>query len=209
MNYVMFCCTEPEAIFLHSKLKLSCIIFFKDIWFKCIIKQFTLTILSITLFFFFLKANSAAMSIDEPWVGTWRPHKPRGPIAALYGSPGPKYALPALIGTKTELFLKPETFIRCDKRPFVFFCKGISQHDPTKFKAPVFSFGARHKEANTNCSPGPRYLIPSNITRKGRNGAPAFSIHGRPKQLQLFRVPGPGQRSKIQHILFWILCKRR
>ncbi|XP_017261243.1 outer dense fiber protein 3-B [Kryptolebias marmoratus] len=109
------------------------------------------------------------MSIDEPWVGTWRPHKPRGPIAALYGSPGPKYALPGLMG--------------------------ISQHDPTKCKAPVFSFGARHKEANTNCSPGPRYLIPSNITRQGRNGTPAFSIHGRPKQPQSFRAPGPGQYS--------------
>uniref|UniRef100_H9GH45 Outer dense fiber of sperm tails 3B n=1 Tax=Anolis carolinensis TaxID=28377 RepID=H9GH45_ANOCA len=33
------------------------------------------------------------MSADV-WVGSWRPHRPRGPIAALYSSPGPKYGLP-------------------------------------------------------------------------------------------------------------------
>ncbi|XP_043980439.1 outer dense fiber protein 3-B isoform X1 [Gambusia affinis] len=110
-----------------------------------------------------------AMPSDELWVGSWRPHRPRGPIAALYGSPGPKYSLPGLIGA--------------------------SQHDPTKCKAPMFSFGARHEEVNTNCSPGPRYLIPSNMTRKGRSKMPAFSLLGRPKQLQMSHVPGPGQYS--------------
>uniref|UniRef100_A0A3Q2YGR6 Ciliary microtubule associated protein 1B n=1 Tax=Hippocampus comes TaxID=109280 RepID=A0A3Q2YGR6_HIPCM len=38
------------------------------------------------------------MPDEEPWVGSWRPHRPRGPIAALYSSPGPKYALPSLTG---------------------------------------------------------------------------------------------------------------
>lgn len=32
------------------------------------------------------------------WVGSWRPHRPRGPIAALYSSPGPKYGLPTNVG---------------------------------------------------------------------------------------------------------------
>uniref|UniRef100_A0A3B5MSD2 Ciliary microtubule associated protein 1B n=1 Tax=Xiphophorus couchianus TaxID=32473 RepID=A0A3B5MSD2_9TELE len=91
------------------------------------------------------------MPSDELWVGPWKPHRPRGPIAALYGSPGPKYSLPGLIGA--------------------------SQHDPTKCKAPMFSFGARHEEANTNCSPGPRYLIPSNMTMK----APNYTLQGRGK----------------------------
>uniref|UniRef100_A0A3Q2TDA1 Ciliary microtubule associated protein 1B n=1 Tax=Fundulus heteroclitus TaxID=8078 RepID=A0A3Q2TDA1_FUNHE len=109
------------------------------------------------------------MTSDELCVGTWRPHRPRRPIAALYGSPGPKYALPGLIGA--------------------------FQHDPTKYKAPMFSFGARHEEANTSCSPGPTYLIPSNMTRMGRSVTPAFSLLGRPKQLQLSQVPGPGQYS--------------
>ncbi|XP_028263280.1 ciliary microtubule associated protein 1B [Parambassis ranga] len=106
------------------------------------------------------------MTSADPWVGSWRPHKPRGPIAALYGSPGPKYALPALTG--------------------------MSKHDPTKYKAPTFSFGTRSETSAANCSPGPRYLIPSNITRVGRGGTPAFSLHSRPKELDVFLAPGPG-----------------
>lgn len=112
------------------------------------------------------------MANTEAWVGTWRPHKPRGSIAALYGSPGPKYALPGLTGS--------------------------SKHDPTKFKAPMFSFGTRHDTGKFDCSPGPKYLIPSNITRQGRDGTPAFSVHSRPKEPGLFQVPGPGKYSPEQ-----------
>lgn len=35
---------------------------------------------------------------EEVWVGTWRPHRPRGPIMALYSSPGPKYLIPPTTG---------------------------------------------------------------------------------------------------------------
>lgn len=45
------------------------------------------------------------MAGPDVWVGSWRPHKPRGPIAALYSSPGPKYALPGLTG-KTNITMK-------------------------------------------------------------------------------------------------------
>ncbi|XP_075945086.1 ciliary microtubule associated protein 1B [Anarhichas minor] len=103
------------------------------------------------------------------WVGTWRPHKPRGPIAALYGNPGPKYALPGLVG--------------------------FSNHDPTKHKAPIFSFGTRRERRYDSEGPGPKYLIPSNITRLGRDGTPAFSLHSRQKELEKFQVPGPGRYS--------------
>ncbi|XP_062246282.1 ciliary microtubule associated protein 1B [Platichthys flesus] len=103
------------------------------------------------------------------WVGSWRPHRPRGPIAALYGSPGPKYALPGLTG--------------------------VSKHDPTKFKAPMFSFGTRHDLGMSSCSPGPKYLIDSNITRTGKGGAPVYSLHSRSKEQGLFQGPGPGQYS--------------
>uniref|UniRef100_A0A3P9CVW2 Ciliary microtubule associated protein 1B n=1 Tax=Maylandia zebra TaxID=106582 RepID=A0A3P9CVW2_9CICH len=113
----------------------------------------------------------------DPWVGTWRPHKPRGPIAALYGSPGPKYALPGLTG--------------------------VSQHDPTKCKAPMFSFGMRRKEVNNNVSPGPRYLIPTNMTREGLSSMPSFSLHSRPKEPKFFEPPGPGQYSP-EHSAKWI-----
>ena len=45
------------------------------------------------------------MPNSEPWVGSWRPHRPVGPIAAQYGGPGPKYALPVLIGSQQALHL--------------------------------------------------------------------------------------------------------
>ncbi|CDQ89464.1 unnamed protein product [Oncorhynchus mykiss] len=109
------------------------------------------------------------MSGTDVWVGSWRPHKPRGPIAALYSSPGPKYALPG--------------------------ATGLNYHDPRKLKAPAFSFGTRHRQFSSDCSPGPGYLVPSNITRIGRDGTPAYSLYSRPNDPQLFQTPGPGRYS--------------
>ncbi|XP_071370146.1 ciliary microtubule associated protein 1B-like [Centroberyx affinis] len=102
-------------------------------------------------------------------VGSWRPHKPRGPIAAHYGSPGPKYALPGLIG--------------------------IKDHDSRKQKAPAYSFGTPHSQLTSDRSPGPKYLLPSNITRVGRDGTPAFSLYSRINDPLRFHVPGPGKYS--------------
>lgn len=107
------------------------------------------------------------MTTAGPWVGTWRPHQRRGTIAALYRSPGPKYALPGLTG-------------------------GF-QHDPTRSKAPVFSMGVRCKDVKTERSPGPSHLVPANITRTGRAGTPAFSLHSRCKEPQTLQSPGPGR----------------
>lgn len=131
----------------------------------------------------------------ENWVGTWRPHRPRGPIAALCGSPGPKYALPGLTGTmkivtwpfSIIIIIMIVTYSVCP-----LFNKGFSNHDPTKCKAPMFSIGSHHKQANLNCSPGPKYLMQSSITRKGRDGTPAFSLYNRRKEPRLSQTPGPG-----------------
>uniref|UniRef100_A0A8C1MET6 Tripartite motif containing 35-30 n=1 Tax=Cyprinus carpio TaxID=7962 RepID=A0A8C1MET6_CYPCA len=106
------------------------------------------------------------MSPVEVWVGPWRPHRPRGPIAAMYNSPGPTYALPG--------------------------ATGMNNHDPRMQKGPAFSFGTRHRGLQANSSPGPGYLVPSNITRVGRDGTPAYSVYGRPKDIQPFQTPGPG-----------------
>ncbi|XP_073475349.1 ciliary microtubule associated protein 1A-like [Aquarana catesbeiana] len=102
----------------------------------------------------------------EAYVGIWRPHRPRGPIAALYRSPGPKYALPG--------------------------STGYDKHDPSKYRAPSHSFGIHHFNVVDNCSPGPQYLVPANITMRGKDGTPAYSLYGRPKDLKTFRIPGPG-----------------
>uniref|UniRef100_A0A803XL54 Uncharacterized protein n=1 Tax=Meleagris gallopavo TaxID=9103 RepID=A0A803XL54_MELGA len=32
--------------------------------------------------------------MDGAWVGTWRPHRPRGLISAQFPSPGPQYSIP-------------------------------------------------------------------------------------------------------------------
>lgn len=135
------------------------------------------------------------MATNESWVGAWRPHKPRGPIAAHYTSPGPKYALPGLTGIiKKDLFICRSFFIISTDNIFsVLFDKGTSNHDPTKFKAPTFSFGTRPSQNTTDCSPGPIYHIASNITRVGQDGTPAFSLHGRPKEPKIVQTPGPGQ----------------
>uniref|UniRef100_A0A3B1K7N9 Ciliary microtubule associated protein 1B n=1 Tax=Astyanax mexicanus TaxID=7994 RepID=A0A3B1K7N9_ASTMX len=109
------------------------------------------------------------MPEEEVWVGSWRPHRPRGPIAALYRSPGPKYGLPAVTG--------------------------INDHDPRKRKAPAFSFGTRHKQFSLSCSPGPGHLVPSNITKVGRDGTPAYSLYSRPRDPKPFQTPGPGKYS--------------
>nr|DBA31488.1 TPA: hypothetical protein GDO54_007326 [Pyxicephalus adspersus]DBA31489.1 TPA: hypothetical protein GDO54_007326 [Pyxicephalus adspersus] len=105
----------------------------------------------------------------EVQIGPWKPHRPRGPIAALYSSPGPKYALPGNTG--------------------------YIQHDPSKFRAPAYSFGSRRFKFVDDCSPGPGYLVPANITIRGKDGTPAYSIYGRPRDLNAFRTPGPGSYS--------------
>ncbi|KAM6289066.1 ciliary microtubule associated protein 1B [Aegotheles albertisi] len=108
------------------------------------------------------------MSADS-WVGTWRPHRPRGPIAALYRGPGPKYGLPSGVG--------------------------FHLHDPSRSRAPAYSFGVRTGVSPGERSPGPVYLLPPGTTAKGRAGTPAFSILGRPHDLLPFSTPGPGRYS--------------
>ncbi|KAM4882051.1 ciliary microtubule associated protein 1B [Thomomys bottae] len=104
---------------------------------------------------------------SDIWVGPWRPHRPRGPIAALYKGPGPKYQLP------------PNT--------------GYTLHDPSRPRAPAFTFGARLPRPQTSCGPGPSHLVPSGTTVRGPDGAPAYSIYGRLRHSMPFRTPGPGK----------------
>uniref|UniRef100_A0A3P8V1Y5 Ciliary microtubule associated protein 1B n=1 Tax=Cynoglossus semilaevis TaxID=244447 RepID=A0A3P8V1Y5_CYNSE len=113
------------------------------------------------------------MPTSDSWVGTWRPHKPRGPISAQFLSPGPKYALPGLTGAW--------------------------KHDLTKYKAPEYSFGIRHEQSSSDCSPGPKYLIPSNVTRLGTDGSPTFVCSSRTSGSRLYQTPGPGKQLHSEH----------
>uniref|UniRef100_A0A8C4J648 ODF3A protein n=1 Tax=Dromaius novaehollandiae TaxID=8790 RepID=A0A8C4J648_DRONO len=38
------------------------------------------------------------MGTEHAWVGTWKPHRPRGPVMAQFTSPGPKYSIPGTTG---------------------------------------------------------------------------------------------------------------
>ncbi|RXN01944.1 Outer dense fiber protein 3-B [Acipenser ruthenus] len=101
----------------------------------------------------------------DPWVGTWRPQKSRRPIGAQYSGPGPKYGLPSATGT--------------------------IKHDPTKNKAPAYSFGIQHVRYNTDSSPGPKYFVSCKMTRMGKDAFPAYSMCFRSKEPKKTKAPGP------------------
>ena len=90
--------------------------------------------------------------------------KPRGPVAAMYSSPGPCYALPGLVGQ--------------------------IGHDPRSvhFKGPAYAFGIRHGKFSDDCSPGPCYFPDAKIYRDGRDGTPHYSLYGRHQELTSFKV---------------------
>ncbi|XP_042303132.1 outer dense fiber protein 3 [Sceloporus undulatus] len=101
------------------------------------------------------------------WVGTWRPHRPRGPIMAQYTGPGPKY--------------------------YVQGATGYVSHIPTKRKAPAYSMHGSRPSLSKDCSPGP-YYVQSSMTNRGRKSAPAYSMGSRPR-VKVEVTPGPGDYS--------------
>jgi hypothetical protein len=93
--------------------------------------------------------------------------KPRGPIAAMYSSPGPCYGLPTLVGQQ--------------------------HHDPRSVhgKGPAYPFGIRHGQSANNCSPGPCHQLDPKYTRTGKAGTPSYSLYSRCHELKGFQTPGP------------------
>jgi hypothetical protein len=97
--------------------------------------------------------------------------KPRGPIAAMYSSPGPCYALPGLVGQP--------------------------RHDPRSVheRRPAYQFGIKHGKLQDDCSPGPCHLPNAKVYRDGNDGTPHYSLYARTKDLAAFNVPGAGAYS--------------
>ncbi|XP_054703631.1 outer dense fiber protein 3B isoform X5 [Grus americana] len=115
------------------------------------------------------------MSADA-WVGSWRPHRPRGPIAALYGSPGPKYGLPTNVGCYS-----PE---RAGRLAFP--------------SAPACSLRSRTQQGTSHQTPGPAaYRLPPMLGPRvvSKSSAPNYSILGRSHvgafYEDLCKTPGP------------------
>lgn len=97
--------------------------------------------------------------------------KPRGPIAAMYSSPGPCYQLPGLIGR--------------------------DKHDPRSVhnRGPAWPLLGRHNQDSNAQSPGPKYMVPPNYFRDGPDGSPHYSLYSRPKDWSLYQTPGAGAYS--------------
>ena len=72
---------------------------------------------------------------------------------------------------------------------------GYIMHDPSRPRAPAFTFGARLPAQQTSCGPGPGHLVPARMTVRGLDSAPAYSICGRPRHAAPFLTPGPGQEA--------------
>lgn len=70
---------------------------------------------------------------------------------------------------------------------------GYFLHDPSRPRAPAFTFGVRLPTPQTSCGPGPSYLVPARMTVRGPDGTPAYSIYGRPRHAAPCLTPGPGQ----------------
>ncbi|KAK3770859.1 hypothetical protein RRG08_036459 [Elysia crispata] len=109
-----------------------------------------------------------ATGVETKDVGGWIPTRPRGPIAAMYNSPGPCYLLPTLVGQPNH-----------DMR---------SVHQ----RKPAWIFGNKHGKFADDCSPGPCHFPLAKMYRDGKDGTPHYSLHDRHRDLTSFRTPGPG-----------------
>lgn len=99
----------------------------------------------------------------------------RPQIAAMFRGPGPaKYLLPGTCG--------------------------YSAHDPRKYKKPAYSFGLKTSASIRGTGPGPAYLVPSNMTRTGKDGTPAYTLHERTSLLNSFKTPAPGKTIAICNV---------
>lgn len=134
--------------------------------------------------------------------------RPRGPIAAMYSSPGPCYGLPGLVGQREhdprsvhfkgalpslickESAIEPQVRLihsECDMESSK--TKPRQGHDiyPTlKCFVTVTSISLIHSTVSF-------YNI--SLTSTGRDGTPHYSLYGRPKDFVSFRTPGAGAYS--------------
>uniref|UniRef100_H0W851 Ciliary microtubule associated protein 1B n=1 Tax=Cavia porcellus TaxID=10141 RepID=H0W851_CAVPO len=114
---------------------------------------------------------------SDVWVGPWRPHRPRGPIAALYRGPGPKYKLPPNTG---RYFTE---------------CAGNATYP----SAPRYTIAPRNWGVQAwQQTPGPAtYTVPSLLGPRvvSKVSAPTYSIYGRSAVGSCFedlsKSPGP------------------
>uniref|UniRef100_A0A8V1AM96 ODF3A protein n=1 Tax=Gallus gallus TaxID=9031 RepID=A0A8V1AM96_CHICK len=109
------------------------------------------------------------------WVGTWRPHRPRGLISAQFPSPGPQYSIP---GTT-----------------------GYVGHSPTKARAPAYTFRGTKPPAAGSCGPGPFYTSASPCySVRGRSQRGRFDEDL--AKVTLIKPQAPASTFGIRHSLY-------
>uniref|UniRef100_A0A8B9Z3U9 Outer dense fiber protein 3 n=1 Tax=Buteo japonicus TaxID=224669 RepID=A0A8B9Z3U9_9AVES len=81
----------------------------------------------------------------------------------------------------------------CGQQLQLFFL-GYLVHNPTKTKAPAYTFQRAKPPGADSCSPGPRYYVQPSITRNGKYVAPAQHMGGLPK-ITTEVTPGPSDYS--------------
>lgn len=95
------------------------------------------------------------------------------------------------------------------------FFLGYLVHNPTKTKAPAYTFQRAKPPGTDSCSPGPRYYVQPSITRNGKYVAPAQHM-GRLPKITTEVTPGPSEyhfsstssRRHKQHTCLFALCYR-
>nr|CDS25867.1 outer dense fiber protein 3 [Hymenolepis microstoma] len=97
--------------------------------------------------------------------------RPRGPIGAMFSSPGPIYKLPTLVGEKGHDF------------------------ESTHYKAPAYSFGRRTKiNQSGESSPGPAaYAQNPKMTVRGEFSGPSYTLKYRTGKIDTNASPGPAR----------------
>ncbi|NWX80648.1 ODF3A protein, partial [Alca torda] len=116
--------------------------------------------------------------MDGAWVGTWRPHRPRGLIMAQFTSLGPKYSI---LGQQ----------VKTPSLGGLFFPRYLS-HNPTEARAPAYTFQGAKPPLPDSCSPGPQHYVQPSVTRNGKYMAPTQHICGLPK-IKTEVTPAPSE----------------
>ena len=104
---------------------------------------------------------------------------------------GRNFLRPATPTTPLKTSFKYAVAGRCPFLHRLFFL-GYLAHNPTKTKAPAYTFRGAKPPVTDSCSPGPRYYVPPSITRNGKYVAPAQHICGLPK-IKTEITPGPSE----------------
>ncbi|KAM6107483.1 ciliary microtubule associated protein 1A-like [Phoenicopterus ruber ruber] len=118
----------------------------------------------------------ATSDMDGAWVGTWRPHRPRGPIMAHFTSPGPKYSIPGTTDT-------------CSPGPRYYVLPSITRNG--KSVAPAQHICGLPK-IKTEITPGPSDYATDKANKHLYKCAPAQSMAFRHKAVRTDQPPGPG-----------------